>query len=79
MTASLHALPVPGLHHIPELMRSVADAIEAGDYQHIGEAVLLLAVEGGGVEVFGWGTADATATYYLLGRAQRKMERIDLL
>lgn len=79
MTAVLHSLPVPGLHNIPQLLRRVADAIEAGDYATQGEAVMLLPVVGGGLEIFGWGTADATSTYYILGRAQRKMERIDLL
>lgn len=79
MAANLHALPVPGLHNIPEMLRKVADAIEAGDYQHNGEAVMLLPNPDGGIEIFGWGTADATSTYYMLARAQRKMERVDLL
>jgi|GEM_PF-1530014 len=79
MSASLHALPVPGLHDIPQLLRNVADAIDSGEYAHTGEAVMLLPTAGGGMEIFGWGTADATSTYYILGRAQRKMERLDLL
>lgn len=79
MSATIHALPVPGLHDIPAMMRVVADAIEAGEYAHVGEAVFLLPVEGGGIEIFGWGMADHTASYYMMSRAQRKMERIDLL
>lgn len=79
MSATLHALPVPGLHNIPEMLRRVADSIESGDYCHNGEAVLLLPNPDGGMEIFGWGTADATSTYYMLGRAQRKMERVELL
>lgn len=79
MSATLHALPVPGLHNIPEMLRRVAESIEAGEYQNSGEAVLILPSPDGRIEIFGWGTADATSTYYMLGRAQRKMERVDLL
>lgn len=79
MSATLHTLPVPGLHDIPQMLRNVADEIEAGGYAHTGEAVMVLPTGDGGMEIFGWGTADATSTYYILGRAQRKMERVDLL
>lgn len=77
MTATLHALPVPGLQNIPELLRNIADTIERGEYGDVGEGALVLA--GDAVEVFGLGNADGTVTHYLLARGQRKLERIDLL
>lgn len=77
MTATLHALPVPGLQNIPELLRNIADAIDRGEYGDVGEGALVLA--GDAVEVLGLGNADGTVTHYLLARGQRKLERIDLL
>lgn len=81
MTATLHALPVPGLADIPALLRNIADNIEAGEYgTGVDAAVLALPCGEGGIEVFGLGSgSDATFSHYLLARAQRKLERIDLL
>lgn len=59
------------------MLRNLADGIEAGEYGERAEAVVVL---GGDVpEVFGFGGADGTVAYYLLGRGQRKLERLDLL
>lgn len=77
MTATLHALPVPGLANIPQLLRNIADELEAGDFGQVAEGVVVLGGES--LEVFGLGGADGTVTHYLLARAQRKLERIDLL
>lgn len=77
MSASLHLLPIPGLQNIPELLRNIADAIEAGKYGAVSEGALVLA--GDKIEVFGLGNADGTVAHYLMARGQRKLERIDLL
>lgn len=81
MSATLHALPVPGLANIPALLRNIADEVESGAYGiGIDAAVLVLPTCDGGMEVFGLGSSgDATLAHYLLARAQRKLERIDLL
>lgn len=77
MTATLHALPVPGLQNIPLLLRNIAGGIENGDYGDVSEAVLV--IDGNTLDVFGLGTADGTVSHYMLARAQRKLERIDML
>lgn len=77
MTASIHALPVPGLQNIPELLRNIADSIEDGTFGTVSEGVLVIA--GNEIEIFGLGTADGTVAHYLLARGQRKMEKIDEL
>lgn len=77
MSATLHALPVPGLQNVPELLRNIAAAIERGEYGEVSEGAMVLA--GNAVEVFGLGKADGTVTHYLLARGQRKLERIDQL
>lgn len=77
MTAKLYAMPNPPLTDIPAMLRNIADAMESGDYGGVTEAAVVLA--GDELEVFGLGGADATVAYYLLGRGQRKLERIDLI
>lgn len=81
VSATLHVLPVPGLADIPALMRNIADEIESGAYgAGIDAAVLAFPTCDGGMEVFGLGSnGDAMLAHYLLARAQRKLERIDLL
>lgn len=78
MSATLHVLPMPGLQNIPELLRNIADGIEAGTYGDVGEGALVL--QGDDLNVFGLGSqADGTVAHYLLARGQRKLERIDAL
>lgn len=77
MSATLHALPVPGLQNIPLVLRNIADAMENGDYGDVNEGVLVIG--GNELEVFGLGIADGVTSHYMLARAQRKLERIDSL
>ncbi len=77
MTAQLHALPVGNLIRVSDQLRAIADEVDAGKYGDVTEGAM--ALFGGSLEVFGIGRADSTTTHYILARAQRKMERIDLL
>lgn len=66
--------PRPSLADIPQKLRDLAAAIEAGDH---GEAAVSVVVLQGseGVEIFGFGSeADGTVAHYLLAVAQRKLE-----
>lgn len=78
MSAKLLTLPTADLGDIPKLLRTIADEIESGEYGEVLEGALVLA--GNDLEVFGLGRpTDGTVAHYLLARAQRKLERIDLL
>lgn len=72
MTATLHALPIPGLQDIPKMLRNLADDIAAGKYGEVSEAAVVLGSDK--LDVFGFGAADATVAHYLLACAQRKLE-----
>lgn len=76
-TATLYALPQTSLGDVPTLLRNIADAIERGEYGEVTEGVLVL--PGNEYLVFGLGHADGTVAHYMLARAQRRLERIDLL
>ena len=76
MTAELYVLPVGNLKDVAKQLRVIADGIDGGEYGNVTEGALVL---NGSIDVFGLGQADSTTTHYLLARAQRKMERIDLL
>ncbi|QWP79215.1 hypothetical protein J5226_12860 [Lysobacter sp. K5869] len=72
MTAKLYALPLPGPHNVAEVLRRVADKIDAGEYGDVGEGALVL--YGNGLEVFGLGSADGHGAHYLLCCGARRLE-----
>lgn len=79
MSATVYALPVPGLQNIATVLRNIADEMDSGAYGDVSEGAIVLG-SGSGVEVFGLGGGvDGTVTHFLLARGQRKLERIDLL
>ena len=57
---------------IPATLRTIANQIEAGDFQGANEAVLVLSGEA--LDVFGIGDADAGGAHILLSCAMRKLE-----
>lgn len=76
--AELYVIPSRGVADIPEQLRNIAAAIEAGEYGEVREGALVLG--GDQLDVFGIGSpADGTVAHYLLARGQRKLERIDQL
>ena len=72
MTAKLYALPVPGLQNIAQVLRNIADEIDAGTYGDVSEGALVL--RGNETEVFGLGHADGPTAHYLLCCGARKIE-----
>lgn len=72
MKAKLHVIYENSVHDIPAMLRSLADAIAAGEYGEVRE----MAIVSGGrqLDVFGFGAADGTVTHYLLACGMRKLE-----
>lgn len=65
--------PRTSLVNIPEKLRHLADAIEAGDHGEAASCVVVLNADN--LEVFGFGSEmDGTVAHYLLACAQRKLE-----
>lgn len=73
MSATLHVLPSAQLQDVPEMLRRLADSVEAGEYGEVTEAVVVM--PGDALEVFGFGTADGNYAHYLLACGQRKLEK----
>ncbi len=72
MSAQLHVLPSAQLQDIPEMLRRLANDIEAGKYGEVVESVVL--TSGDSFEVFGFGHADGPTTHYLLGCAMQRLQ-----
>lgn len=76
MTAKLYSIQRDSEVSVSSDLRRIADEIDSGRYGETFEAVLVL---GGGMHVAALSGTGPLEAYYLLGRAQRKMERIDLM
>ena len=63
--------PVAG--SVAEMLRNIADSIDAGEFGQVEEGSLVLV--GQGLEVFGLGRADGTAAHYLLCCGADKLRR----
>jgi cytoskeletal protein CcmA (bactofilin family) len=74
MSANLKVVDFPNynLRDIPNILRNIANKIEANEYGHAKGCVVVLHADQ--LEVFGMGEADGTVTHYLLACAQRKIE-----
>jgi hypothetical protein len=49
--------PKPSLHDIPQMLRNIADDIEAGDFGSVQSGVMLLETDQT-LHTFGWGDAE---------------------
>lgn len=66
--ADLYALSSSTLQDIPNVLRAIADQLEAGEYGVVQMGAIVLEDEGGGVRTFGVGGADyyrAIALFHL--------------
>lgn len=72
-TLNIVEFPRTNLLNIPEKLRDLAAAIEAGDHRQPSECVVVL--NGDSLDIFGFGCTDGTVAHYLLACAQRKMEQ----
>ncbi|MFB9123305.1 hypothetical protein E2553_00190 [Paraburkholderia dipogonis] len=66
--------PLTNLQDIPAKLRQFADRIEDGTLVDIDAAVLLLRDEHGDVLVHGFGNADPSLAYWMMGRGMRKLD-----
>lgn len=58
MTADIHELPKATLQDVANVLRSIADRIDAGDYGEVQAAALVMEDSDGNIRTFGAGAAD---------------------
>lgn len=66
--------PNINLQDIPAKLRQMADRLEDGTIPDVDAAVLLFRDEDGDVLVHGFGNADPSLAYWMLGRGMRKLD-----